>query len=426
MVAMSNLLERATPLMIWAGVSCSSGGSLADDVTVVDSAGVTIVTHASGDHVQQFEHARVSRVPAVQIGSVDDEATALYRVTDAVRMANGGIAVANSGSGEIRLFDSNGRFLHSLGGAGGGPGEFGRLAAIWASSSGHLLAYDSQNGRVSTFDPDSRRLIGSIGIRVRPDLYSLAGMRRATPIGWLRDGTFVGYYSTQEGETILGRDGWTHRQYMSNIHFFDRGESSEILATTPGRQTWVMINRTGEGSVRMQGVANPFLPTFETATDGNIVAFGTTQRFDVRLLDTSGAVVRIIRREEGRRPVSEHQRDVWVSGQLGDIGEDGTEQSRRRRELYDDIPFPDTLPAFEALSLQKGGRLWVKETSLDNPALTAASWSVFDSDGRPLGAVELPAGFQPFEIGTDYMLGVWKDDLGVEYVQLYDLADVGS
>lgn len=148
MAVMRYLLRRAAPLVMWAGVSCSSGGGLADTVSVVDSAGVTIVTHASGDHVQQFEHARVSSAPAVQIGSVEDGATALYRVTDAVRMANGGIAVANSGSGEIRLFDSRGRFLHSLGGSGGGPGEFGRLAAIGVSSNGHLLAYDSQNGRV--------------------------------------------------------------------------------------------------------------------------------------------------------------------------------------------------------------------------------------------------------------------------------------
>ena len=33
----------------------------------------------------------------------------------------------------------------------------------------------------------------------------------------------------------------------------------------------------------------------------------------------------------------------------------------------------------------------------------------------------LPAGFRPHEIGLDYLLGVWKDELGVEYVQLYDL-----
>ena len=335
-------------------------------------------------------------------------------------MPDGGIAVANSGSGEIRLFGAAGRFVDSFGGAGGGPGEFGRLSSIGVSSDGHILAYDSQTGHVSTFDPDTRRLIGSTSIAVSPDLYSLAGMRRATPIGWLRDGTFVGYLDTLEGG-IPDRDGWTHRQSMSNIHFFDQGESSGILAAAPGRQSWVMINRTGEGSVRVQGVANPFLPTFETATDGSIVAFGNTERFEIRMLDSSGSVVRIIRREEERRPVLEGQRERWVAGRLSDMQDDGTERSRSRRALYNDIPFPDTLPAFETLSLQQGGRLWVKETSLGDPPSATAPWSVFDSDGRPLGAVEMPAGFEPFEIGTDYVLGLWTDDLGVEYVQLYDL-----
>lgn len=341
-------------------------------------------------------------------------------------MPDGGIAVANSRSGEIRLFDSAGRFLHSFGGTGGGPGEFGRLASIGVSSDGRILAYDSQTGRVSTFDPDDRTLTGSISITVSPDLYSLAGMRRANPIGWLRDGTFVGYLATVEGETIPDRDGWTHRQSMSNIHFFDQGESSGILAAARGRQTWAMINRTGEGSVRVQGVANPFLPTFETATDGSIVAFGNTERFEIRMLDSSGSVVRIIRREEGRRPVSEGQREKWVAGRLSDMEDDGTERSRSRRALYDDIPFPDTLPAFETLLLQQGGRLWVKETSLDDLDSATAPWSVFDSDGRPLGAVEMPAGFEPFEIGTDYVLGLCKDDLGVEYVQLYEIASTGN
>lgn len=420
MAVMRRFLELAMLLVMWAGVSCSSGGGLADTVTVVDSAGVTIVTHGSRDDVPQFEHARVPSAPAVQIGSVEDEATALYRVTGAVRMPDGGIAVANSGSGEIRLFDAAGRFVDSFGSAGGGPGEFGRLSSIGVSSDGRILAYDSQTGRVSTFDPDSRTLIGSISITVSPDLYSLAGMRRANPIGWLRDGTFVGYLATLEGG-IPDRDGWTHRQSMSNIHFFDQGESSGILAAAPGRQSWVMINRTGEGSVRVQGVANPFLPTFETATDGSIVAFGNTERFEIRMLNSSGSVVWIIRREHERRPVSEGQRERWVAGRLSNMEDDGTERSRSRRALYNDIPFPDTLPAFETLSLQQGGRLWVKETSLGDPPSATAPWSVFDRDGRPLGAVEMPAGFEPFEIGTDYVLGLWKDDLGVEYVQLYDL-----
>jgi len=413
----------ATTIALWVAVSCTSGeDSLRDTVTVVDSAGVKIVTHARGGSGEWPEHGRLSAQLAVQIGSLDDEVTALHRVTDVARMPDGGIAVANSGSGEIKLFESSGRFRYSLGGQGGGPGEFSRLQSIGITAADHIRAYDGQTGRVSTFDPRRRALVETVTLAVDPNLYSLAGMRRATPIGWLRDGTFVGYYDTLEGEAIPDRDGWTHSQYMSNIHFFDQGESSEILATARGQQTWTMVNSTGQGRVRMQGVSNPFLPTFQAAAGGEVVAFGNTERFDIRLLDRSGSVVRIVRRAEGRRPMSEGQRERWISGRLSDMDDDSTERSRRRRALFDDIPFPDSLPAFETLSLQQGGRLWVKETSLDRPAEAMASWSVFEPHGRPLGLVEMPAGFQPFEIGPDYVLGLWQDALGVEYVQLYDLA----
>ena len=417
----------AMTIALLGAVSCTRGGDgLVDTATVVDSAGVKIVMHGSENVGSWPEHGHLSAQPRLQIGSLGDEVTGLYRVTDVARLPDDGIAIANSGTGEIKLFGSSGRFLHSLGGLGGGPGEFGRLESIGVTPDGHIRAYDGQAGRVSTFDPGRRALVESMTLTVSPDLYSLAGMRRATVIGWLRDGTLVAYYDTLEGEAIPDRDGWTHRQWMSNIHFFDRGESSEILATVSGGHTWTMVNRTGEGSVRMQGVSNPFLPTFHTATEGEIVAFGNTERFDIRMLDSGGSVVRIVRREEGRRPVSEGQRERWVSGRLSEIDNDGTERSRRQRALFDDIPFPDSLPAFEALSLQEGGRLWVRETGLDGPAAAMARWSAFDSGGQPLGVVEMPAGFQPFEIGTDYVLGLWKDALGVEYVQLYDLVVMGE
>ena len=42
-----------------------------------------------------------------------------------------------------------------------------------------------------------------------------------------------------------------------------------------------------------------------------------------------------------------------------------------------------------------------------------------------MGTVEMPTEFQPFEIGENYVLGVWTDDLGVEYVQTYAMI-VGS
>ena len=55
----------------------------------------------------------------------------------------------------------------------------------------------------------------------------------------------------------------------------------------------------------------------------------------------------------------------------------------------------------------------------------ASTWTVFDPAGRMLGELSTPPRFQVIQIGDDYVLGVWKDDLDVEHVRLYALAKPG-
>jgi hypothetical protein len=46
---------------------------------------------------------------------------------------------------------------------------------------------------------------------------------------------------------------------------------------------------------------------------------------------------------------------------------------------------------------------------------------VFDPEGVWLGTVEVPPGLRIYEIGPDYMLGRWDDELGVEHIRSYRL-----
>jgi hypothetical protein len=41
--------------------------------------------------------------------------------------------------------------------------------------------------------------------------------------------------------------------------------------------------------------------------------------------------------------------------------------------------------------------------------------------GRILARVQMPSKFRVQEIGEDYVLGVWRDDLDVESVRVYGL-----
>jgi hypothetical protein len=42
---------------------------------------------------------------------------------------------------------------------------------------------------------------------------------------------------------------------------------------------------------------------------------------------------------------------------------------------------------------------------------------VFDAEGRYLGIVALPEGFEAFQFAGDAIYGVWRDPMQVEYVK---------
>ena len=95
-----------------------------------------------------------------------------------------------------------------------------------------------------------------------------------------------------------------------------------------------------------------------------------------------------------------------------------TERDLGHPDLEDLTP-PDSVPKAVGLFVDDLNRVWAR---LLDPALTDGIWyDVFDSDGRYLGPVRLPIRFTPLEIGRDYVLGVAKDELDVEYIELYDL-----
>jgi hypothetical protein len=78
----------------------------------------------------------------------------------------------------------------------------------------------------------------------------------------------------------------------------------------------------------------------------------------------------------------------------------------------------DGLPAYRRLFVDDVRNLWVEDYTLrDEPA----TWSIFNLEGRLLGSIEMPPGGLINQIGTDFVLGIWKDELEVEQVRMYRL-----
>jgi len=86
--------------------------------------------------------------------------------------------------------------------------------------------------------------------------------------------------------------------------------------------------------------------------------------------------------------------------------------------LLDAVSFHETMPWFSLLQTGADGTLWLQhyQPFFDKPV---SRWMVIDSTGVWLGDVDLPPGFTPYEFGDGEVLGIWRDDLGIEYVHGY-------
>lgn len=82
--------------------------------------------------------------------------------------------------------------------------------------------------------------------------------------------------------------------------------------------------------------------------------------------------------------------------------------------------FATHFPAHYEVRTDALGNLWVQDYRPFRERVDR-EWSVFDEPGRYLGQVVMPAGLPIHEIGEDYVLGHWTDELDVEYIVMHRL-----
>lgn len=92
------------------------------------------------------------------------------------------------------------------------------------------------------------------------------------------------------------------------------------------------------------------------------------------------------------------------------------------RQAVRDLPVPEHRPAHGDLLLDSEGfvwaaRYWSPRLEADEPV----RWDIFDPSGTWLGTLDTPERFTVLEVGRDYVLGVRRDDLDVEQVEVLGL-----
>jgi hypothetical protein len=163
------------------------------------------------------------------------------------------------------------------------------------------------------------------------------------------------------------------------------------------------------------GLTRPFGRTGLYALGDTAIHVVDTGACEVRSYDLRGRLQRIIRCGALGQPVNATDVDTIRERYIRGVPPSLLEQEILPR--LDAVPFPDTKPVLSALRVDPAGRLWLRPYA--QPVEGPARWWVFDPDGGFAGVAETPAGLTVHALDTAAVLGVWRDELDVEYVRAY-------
>ncbi len=88
-----------------------------------------------------------------------------------------------------------------------------------------------------------------------------------------------------------------------------------------------------------------------------------------------------------------------------------------RYELVADEP----LPLFGFLHGDDEGRVWLSHYDTGRYSAGVPGYTVIGPDGEWLGVLESPESFRLLDVAGGRVLGIFKDDLDVEHVVVYEL-----
>jgi hypothetical protein len=378
-----------------------SPGRIATGFAVEDSAGIAILV-TTGDVAFAPIDWSVRHTPDLVIGDRPNPDEQLFQIRGVAPLPDGGVAVLDGSSRELRFYDVNGDLRVRTGREGSGPGEFRRPRLVPSLSMDSVLLHDHALRRLTVYSTD--------GIRRGQTTWSQPG---AAPLGVLDGRALLERRPPIRLDESPRSGATTDEPTFSWVDLTSGAEirlRSYVLARyftyPPGAGEALPSGRTIPFTARPSAVVSPGGAVVTSAND-----------FDILEFDVTGTQKRILRVNAPRRPVTRNDIAGVIDLELSEFTSamPRSEYARRFREM----PIPDLMPVFVSLIVDDLGWLWAQHYEWDTRLPTR--WVVFDPTGRGRGTVTLLADLKIHHIAADYILGVWTSEYGVEHVRRHTL-----
>jgi hypothetical protein len=401
---MKNVRGGATAVVLVAalGGGCADEPAPAGWTTETDTVGGVIrVTHTPGTDAGPTLVADEE----LRVGTIAGEGPESFGLIRSIAVLDDGrFAVADAHDEEVRLFDPEGRHLRTFGGAGEGPRELRGMQGVFLDHEGMLRVAEQQNARVSVFHPDTG-FVRSFPVRI-----SSFGFRGPWAAAIDSAGRTMVASSGQYGE---GRYWEMLRVYdpsmrqIDSIPYYEYTDEVRDTDDPPG----AFRIAVGSGSMYVQV---PFFaqPQRVVGPTGEFwsTAVGATQLEVSRWMPPADTSL-IIRSRRQPAPVTSAERDSAMAEVRSRL-----EERLSGAPSLDPARVPATKPPSYGLSLDDGGRLWVRIT--DEHSDTTV-YDIFEPDGRHSETLSLPFRVDPWIPPTLRGASVWAvviDESDVQYV----------
>lgn len=393
-------------LVVLAGCAGESSGGGA--IAVRDSAGIEIVEHPSGYEASLPVWSLGA--PLLDIGGREEPGHDLFRVGGGARLADGRIVVINRGSGELRVFDSAGRYQRAIGRRGEGPGEFSNaISWIQVLPGDTLFVLDGQYERGTFFAPSGEF------IRIVPAGYHREGSG-VRAIGRLADGRLLAadrrFPSTRENDGPVRRDPFAIVVIRPGVPALD------TVAVVPDQEIYPTIGF--EGGQQFPTIQAPeFGRTTDVATDGRWVIVGTNEPGGIRVYDPEGRLVRLIRSLTPQDPVTVEDRDRRKQENLKRLERQRASEQVKSEWIRNEASrrFATVFPYHERVMPGRDGTIWLERARRYDDE--GRRFVVYDSLGRAIATVRCPDRMRPYQVGPSEVIGLWRDPDDVEHVRVY-------
>jgi hypothetical protein len=358
---------------------------------------------------------RVDSIPELQVGGHDNRPEyTLYNVAAVTRLSDGRVVVANSGTSQLRFYSRDGTHLYDVGGEGVGPGELRFIFDLVRASADSLIVFSRDPG-LTWYDPSGRYVRSErrdmFGVPNHPCRFGEGGnwklMSDGTLLRLLVD-NFAPEYCPDRPE---GPFRWTG---LLGIPSAD-GSSFDTITIMPATER-VGINYRVFGHDLLVALAS------------DRIYAGDTESESILALSLDGDTLAALPTPFAARPVPERLKD------------EDLREVRQRDGTTRFVPgfshYPDLFPRYARLLVDSEGHLWVMQYPIPVEAFNSwqlalpfgnvvpeggAFWRVLDTTGLVVAEVVTPEGFFPMEIGSDYVLGISRNELDVQTVHQYRL-----